>query len=49
MSAGQFRDDVILQLAKAGCLPQREIELVNRQGGMLISVQDILHKVKEGC
>jgi 2-oxoisovalerate ferredoxin oxidoreductase alpha subunit len=49
MSAGQFRDDVILQLAKAGMLPKREIELVNRQGGMLISVQDILRKVKEGC
>lgn len=49
MSAGQFRDDVILHLAKTGLLPNREIELVNRMGGMLISVRDILRKVKEEC
>lgn len=49
MSAGQFRDDVILHLAKANALPPTPIELVNRMGGMLISVKDIVRAVKEGC
>lgn len=49
MSAGQFRDDVILHLAKENALPSRPIELINRMGGMLISVKDIIRTVKEGC
>ena len=46
MSAGQFRDDVVLHLAKAGLLKQ-EIGLIHRMGGMLIPVKDIVAAVKE--
>ena len=45
MSAGQFRDDAVLHLAKAGKLA--EVGLINRMGGMLIPVADIVRTVKE--
>lgn len=45
MSAGQFRDDVVLHLAKAGILA--EVGLIHRMGGMLIPVTDIVRTVKE--
>ena len=48
MSAGQFRDDVILHLAKAGLLPREPIGLIHRMGGMLIPIKDIVRTVKEG-
>lgn len=47
MSAGQFRDDVTLQLAKAGICPPQPVGLINRMGGMLIPMQDITRAVKE--
>lgn len=47
MSCGQFRDDITLHLAKAGILPSGGIGLINRMGGMLISVKDIVRTVKE--
>ncbi|MEG1480263.1 MAG: 3-methyl-2-oxobutanoate dehydrogenase subunit VorB [Kiritimatiellia bacterium] len=46
MSAGQFRDDVILHLAKAG-LPCGEIGLIHRMGGMLIPVKTIVETVRK--
>ena len=56
MSAGQFRDDVILHLAKAIGGTTKEaptaqtlpaIGLIHRMGGMLIPVKDIVQTVKE--
>ncbi len=47
MSAGQFRDDVILHLAKAGTLPVEPIGLIHRMGGMLIPIGAIVQTVKE--
>jgi 2-oxoisovalerate ferredoxin oxidoreductase alpha subunit len=46
MSAGQFRDDVVLHLAREGLLPAEGVGLINRMGGMLIPVQDIIRAVK---
>ena len=46
MSAGQFRDDVVLHLAREGLLPPEGVGLINRMGGMLIPVQDIVRAVK---
>ena len=47
MSAGQFRDDVTLHLAKAGALPAQPVGLIHRMGGMLIPIKDIVRTVKE--
>ncbi len=51
MSAGQFRDDALLHLAKAAA-PGRPatvppIGLIHRMGGMLIPVKDIVQTVRE--
>ncbi len=39
MSNGQFRDDVLLHLSRDKCT---EVRLVNRMGGNLITVDDML-------
>ncbi|MDR2849389.1 MAG: 3-methyl-2-oxobutanoate dehydrogenase subunit beta, partial [Verrucomicrobiota bacterium] len=46
LSAGQFRDDVILHLAKAGgrCPP---VALCNRMGGMVMTVDDVVEDAKK--
>lgn len=42
MSSGQFRDDCALHL---GCLPE-SIPLVNRMGGILVTVEQVIDAVK---
>ena len=45
MSCGQFRDDVVFQLALGlGTVPP--VHLVNRMGGVLISVDEVLQSVE---
>ena len=41
MSAGQFRDDVLLQIARYGQRYQ-PVELCNRMGGMVMSVDEVI-------
>lgn len=44
LSAGQFRDDVMLHLAKAGRF--QEVSLCNRMGGMVVSVDEVVAAAK---
>ena len=41
LSAGQFRDDVLLQLAKAGAACGG-VSLCNRMGGMVVTVEEVV-------
>jgi 2-oxoisovalerate ferredoxin oxidoreductase alpha subunit len=45
LSAGQFYDDVILHLAKAGG-PCPSVALCNRMGGMVMTVDDVVAAAK---
>jgi hypothetical protein len=39
MSNGQYRDDILLHLDRRSCA---EVELVNRMGGNMVKVEDVL-------
>jgi 2-oxoisovalerate ferredoxin oxidoreductase alpha subunit len=43
MSNGQYRDDVLLHL---DCGGRREIRLVNRMGGNMVKVEDVIHAAR---
>ncbi len=43
MSSGQFRDDVMLHLAKAGLNPA--VNLINHMGGVVITVDEVIRAV----
>lgn len=46
LSAGQFYDDVLLHLVKQGH-PQQSLELYNRMGGMVFTVDEIVQAAKK--
>jgi 2-oxoisovalerate ferredoxin oxidoreductase alpha subunit len=46
LSSGQFRDDVVGQLALAEPPTLARVELINRMGGTLITVDDVIARVK---
>jgi 2-oxoisovalerate ferredoxin oxidoreductase alpha subunit len=46
LSAGQFRDDILIHLAKGGG-DANHVELCNRMGGVVITVDDAVAQVKE--
>lgn len=45
LSEGQFRDDVLLHLAKAG--RYQPVALCNRMGGMVVSVDEVINAAKK--
>jgi hypothetical protein len=48
LDAGQFADDVRLNLAKAGLGAEAaSVRMVNRMGGEVVSVDDALRAAKE--